>query len=839
MTDFYRKSIAETAKILKTDQKSGLTRAEAKKRLEEGGANVLRIQTTPLWRRLLEPFLDPFMIILFVAFILAIIQGSAPEAIMISIDIVVDAAIYYYQQFSTERILRSLQAETTMRVKVMRGGDIIEVDATDLVRGDIVYLSEGERIPADGRIIESFSALANESMLTGESASIDKNSAALSADRPLYERANMVYAGSYLISGNLRFIVTETGNSTEYGHIASLATESSIASPIQQKISRLVIWISGIIVILAGIILGIQLLNGFTFASAAEFTLALIVSAVPEDLPIATAIILAIGAKKLASRKALVRELRAIESIGVVSTVCTDKTGTLTENRLSVATTWTPRPINFGDRLIRTALPTDISADPMDTSLWSYAHAERLEDIPRPDFSYPFDQSIRMSGNLVKDTIYIKGAPETVLSHCDISDRAREIATLKITELSNFGYRVLAIAEVKPTSIPKSLNELNPDDHFKFIGLVAVADTIRRESRAAVYDLLHSGVAVKMITGDHAGTALTIGKKLGLAHSTDDVLDCTHLDQMDEAILRDRVAHCTVFARVSASDKYRILGLIRSSSGVVAMTGDGINDIPALRSADVGIAMGDSPSIVQDAANIVLVDNNFKTIADAIYHGRIVLSNIRRMLIYLLASNASEVMIGLFGLVFGHAQILLPIQILWVNLVTDNLMVIPLGLEPTEKTVKNLPPEDKNSPILSPLLVSRLVVTALSTTIVVCSVYFFCHYFIDEIYANTLAFTSLVVTQWSGALAIRGLYESTFSRIRVKNRLFIFAFVAAILLQLLANFGPFMDFTSTIHVPILPFIITIVISFIVPLLATELHKLSTRKSKYLKPHKKK
>ena len=841
MSEYYNKTVKEILDEFHVDPEKGLSSEEALRRQKKYGRNVLNIKKVPLWRKLIEPFCDLFMVILIIALILAFIQGSIFEIIIIAIDIICDAGIFYFQQFSTERVLRNLQKKTVHPVKVLRSGKEIEIDAEDLVPGDIVFLVEGEKIPADGRVILETGVLTNESMLTGESDSVIKDARAISGVKKVFEQKNMVFSGSFIITGTGKMVVVATGNETEYGHIASLASSSSDISPIQEKINKLVVKIAIAVLVSAAIVLIIQLLNGFTFFKAAEFTLALIVSAVPEDLPIATAVILAIGASKMAKKKALVKELRAIESIGVVTTVASDKTGTLTENKLSLQKFWfkkaTTHPEDFIARVI---LPTSESGDPMDNCLARYLVSKKVESL-EPAHSYAFDQTIRMSGNLFEDKngklkIYLKGAPETIIHHSKLTEKERKEVLMRLEEFTDFGYKVLALATIAPKHAINELSRLDKDEKFEFIGFLAVSDTIRKEAKRSIQEAENIGVKIKMVTGDHAGTAFSIGKQLGLAKKPEEVLDCSKLGQLDDKTLAERVKRSTVFARVTPEDKFRILEIIKNSE-VVAMTGDGVNDVPALTNAHIGIAMGDGPSIVGDAGDIVLVDNNFKNIVDAIKEGRVILTNIRRMLIYLLATNAGEVLTMMGALIFGQGQLLLPIQILWVNLVTDSLLVLPIGLEPAEKRVLSEKPEDKNAPILSKVLVHRIIIIAFSMASITLFVYFLASHFLTHEQANTLAFISLVVMQWSNAFTTRGIFESCIKRLKVKNRLFILALVLAIFLQILAVFGPLQNFVSVVSVPIIPIIFTVVISFLFPIYTVELHKLIYQRKRRKKTQK--
>lgn len=777
------------------------------------------------------------MIILVVALVLSILQQSWTEVIVIALDMVLDVSVFYIQRFSTERVLNALKEKTVQKITVVRDGDEVEVDASELVPGDVVILHEGDRIPADGRIISESGLLTNESMLTGESEAIAKDAKAISGKKKVYEQRNMVFSGSFVITGSSKFVVTATGNQTEYGRIASLATSTTLSSPIQEKINKLVVKIAAVILAVAAIILVVQLIDGISFYSAIEFTLAMIVSAVPEDLPIVTAIILAIGAVRLAKKQALIKELRAIQSIGIVTTIASDKTGTLTENKLSVKDCWSPeakKTLRNNEDFLRTiastAIPLDAATDPLDLAIWNHIKNEApyLADL-KPLKTYAFDQDLKTSGNLFEDRrgslrLVIKGAPETIFAKCiKMTKSEKEAAETRLAQFSDRGYKVIALASAKITHEINELSRLTKSDIFKFEGLIAIADSVRPGVIDAIEASATAGVKVKMVTGDHAQTAFAIGRELGLCTEFSEVLDCSKLGDLPDSDLEERVQNVSIFARVTPEDKFRILNAIKKSE-VVAMTGDGVNDVPALTNAHVGIAMGNSPSIVQDAGDIVLLDNNFKSIVSAMKEGRVILANIRRMLIYLLATNAGEVLATLGALFISGSQLLLPIQILWINMVTDSLMVIPIGLEPPEAKFMSQKPEAKDAPILSKILVSRMIIIAVTMAAVGLGTYYLAlaHFSHDE--ANTLAFTAIVVVQWSNAFCVRGTYESAFRRLKVKNTLFILALLLAITLQALVLFGPLSIFAKTVPVDLLALALTILAAFAVPILVTELHK---------------
>lgn len=838
MPNFYNQTIKEILQEFKVNPGKGLSDEEVANRRAEHGSNSLKVAETPLWKKLLAPFMDIFMVILVVALVLSAIQGNWLEAITIAVIIALDAIIYYVQRFSTERILKTLKRSTVQDIAVRRNGTEQTCDASELVPGDIVILREGDRIPADGRILKESGLLTNESMLTGEAEAIAKDAKAISGPKKVYEQRNMVFSGSFVITGSGEFLVTETGNNTEYGRIASLASSLGEDSPIEKKMNKLVAQIAVIVVILAVVILALQLIDGISLLSALEFTLAMIVSAVPEGLPIAISIILALCAKRMAEKNALIKELHAIESIGIVTTIASDKTGTLTENRLKLREVWgaacsAKELQNFLARatvLENSAISQKTTIDPLDTAILHFLDEKKYSITKlEPQKTYAFDQSIKMSGNLYKDQtgqliLYIKGEPETVLNHSDLTPEAEQKASEQLASFANKGYKVIALAT---SSIAHEINELtrlSKGVKFTFCGFIAVADAIRKEAPAAIKQVARMGVKTKMITGDHAGTAYAIGRELGLAKDASEVLDCSKLGNISDSDLVNQVKTTTIFARVTPEDKYRILSAIKETE-ICAMTGDGVNDVPALVGAHVGIAMGDSPSIVQDAGDIVLIDNNFKNITEAIRESRTVLANIRRMLFYLLATNAGEVFTMLGALLLSGTQLLTPIQILWINLVTDSLMVIPVGLEPDEQKILQQKPEHKDASILPAHLLMRMLLTAIIMAVSTLATYYLALQILgNPDQANTLAFTALVVMQWASAFSARGIYESALQRLRIPHKSFFAAIFAAFVLQILALFSPMMDIVNVVPAPPLAILITSLAAFFIPLAVFEAYK---------------
>lgn len=840
---YYNKSIAATIKELDTSE-NGLSDVEAVERLKIHGHNTIKITGEPLWRKIVEPFANVFMLVLFVAAIISVYHHEILDAIIIILIIMISATIYYVQRFSTERILRSLSEHHAQNVEVLRDGEPIRIDAQYLVPGDVIILSEGEKIPADARLMISDSVRVDESMLTGESEPINKQIEALHGEKETYECSNLLFQGSFITAGTAHAIVTHTANETQFGQLAALATRPADNSPVQKKIDKLITQIVAVVGAMAVVAFGLSMLRGMEVTESIKFVLALSVSAVPESLPIAISVVLVLGMRRMAARKALVRSMRAIESVGVITTIATDKTGTLTQNKLTVGTVWKAPGIrhDLDEYVLRSAIGNGSGKahDPLDTAFLDYAAKQKKSNGKHePAVVLPFDQSVSMSGNIWGDgqdaTLDIKGAPEHVLQRSDLTAGEHEKALHQLHELTGQGYRVIALATTKLKQPIKRFEELPAKLRFDFIGFVAVSDVLRPEAKKAISAALSAGVTVRMVTGDHAETAYHIAKELGMVSTRDQVFDARHMSVMTDDELDSKIRDVRVFARVIPEHKYRILELLKRHN-ITAMTGDGVNDVPALSNAQVGVAMGSGSHIAKDAGDIILLDDNFKSIIDAMREGRIIISNIRRMLYYLLATSSGEALTMIGSLVIGLPLPLFPVQILWVNLVTDSAMVIPLGLEPGDKHVMKLKPKRPNSPILSKFIVTRMVMVAFSmaaTVLTMYSLYLDTH---GEAYARTVAFHALVVMQWSNALNARSDHQSLFTRLKVWSAPFYIGLTIAFSLQMVAMFGPLQDALHVTPIGAGDLWLVSILSFVIPIVLVEIHKLVGRQL-HKRPHK--
>jgi Ca2+-transporting ATPase len=544
----------------------------------------------------------------------------------------------------------------------------------------------------------------------------------------------------------------------------------------------------------------------------------------------------------MAAKKALIRNMRAIETVGVITTIATDKTGTLTKNKLTVQEVWQP-PFVHTNIAHHVALSINNgsakSHDPLDIAMLEFVEHERAASPKtKPIASLPFDQAVAMSGNVWHKgegfELYLKGAPEHVLARSSLTSGEEEAAIQALHQLTGQGYRVIALAETYLKSDVTSFSDMPKNHPLTFVGFIAVADVLRPEAKRAIAAAQSAGVTVRMITGDHLETAFHIGKQLGMVTSRDQVFDSRKMNVMSDAELETLIEDVRIFSRVIPEHKYRILSLLKKNN-ITAMTGDGVNDVPALTNAHVGVAMGSGAQIAKDAGDIILLDNDFKSIIDAMRDGRIIFANIRRMLIYLLSTNAGEVMTAIGALLIGFPIPLVPVQILWVNLVTDTALVIPIGLEPGEKTVMTHRPKRPDAPILSKYMIGRMALMAVTMAVLTLVIYVMFSNWYGTDYGRTIAFSSLVVMQWANALNARSDYQSLLGRLKVVNKPFVVGLLIAISMQLLALFGPLQGVLHIHPVALGDLFITALIAFIVPIVVVEVHKFIGRRF-YVSPN---
>jgi P-type Ca2+ transporter type 2C len=826
----------ELVQILETSE-HGLQKQESAKRLAEYGRNELTFDVDSLWKKIIEPFKTIFVAVLAVAAVISVFKGEILGSYIITAVLIVNALIFYVQQYMTARVLRALKRTAEQAVTVIRGGAHVEIPIQELVPGDVLLLSEGQQVPADVRVLHDDNVQVDESALTGESLPLEKHASVLPDETPLYGRHNMMYRGTYIVSGAATVLVVETGMQTEFGAIAHLAAGREVKSPVQQKIDNTVAILIKATAVISFTVLILSLLRGIDFSYAMIFAMTVAVSMVPEGLPIALTVTIVFGMRRMAKKKALVRSFRAIEDIGLITTIATDKTGTLTKNKLSVVDVWQYDSAHPALPVLAHAIGDHANAiDPLDQAFAQYVRDKKHKNHGLLITTYPFEQSIRMSGaawatkkGTEKLLISVKGAPEHILRMSKLTKAAHHEAESKLHLFASEGYRVIAVATLEVAKAPEKLEDVL-SQKLTFVGFIACADELRPEAKGAIKAAHKAGITVRLITGDHYETAFNIARTLDIAESRSQVIAGHDLPEDDDK-LAEIVQTKTVFARVLPDDKFRILKALQVTE-IAAMTGDGVNDVPALSSAHVGVAMGSGSDIAKDASDMVLLDNNFATVVRGVEEGRVVYNNIRRMLFYLLSANLGAVSMLVMALLVGLPLPLTAVMVLWMNLVTDTALVIPLGLEHPEGDEMQHKPRKPKEPLLTRMYVVRILLVAvvMSTSTLIAYNYFLGTQSLA--YAQTVAFMVLISLHWANALNARSGRQSIFRRARVINESMVIGLTVAIFAQSLVMFGPLGSLFNIQPVAIVHLAVPMLCAIFTLIVVIEAHKWIVR---YRKP----
>jgi calcium-translocating P-type ATPase len=772
----------------------GLTAPEAARRLAEHGPNRLpEVRARGPVVRFLRQFHNVLIYVLIgAAVVTGALQHWVDTGVILAV-VLANAIIGFIQEGKAEAAMAAIRGMLAPKAAVLRDGHRVSVDGADLVPGDIVLLEAGDKVPADLRVIEARGLAAQEAILTGESVPVEKGQTPVAADAALGDRRSMLWSGTLVTQGTARGLVVATGAGTEIGRIGGLlAGVEQLTTPLVAQIDHFARWLSFLILLVAGLLLVWGYYVGhMPFADLFMAVVGVAVAAIPEGLPAVMTITLAIGVQAMARRNAIVRRLPAIEAIGSVSVICTDKTGTLTRNEMVVAAAETAEDVFAVDgegyapegaitpagdltRLARAAaLCNDaaltckdgvwtVEGDPMEGALLAFAGKVGGDHAARRLDAIPFDSRHRFMAVLTDGPLgrvtHVKGAPERVLRMCsgiDLKhwhDRAEALARR--------GLRVLALAE--RVEAQDRIDAATLEGGLTFLGLVGLIDPPRPEAIAAVAECRAAGIRVKMITGDHAGTAAAIAAQIGLANPHR-VLTGADLDKLDDAQLALEVTDVDIFARTSPEHKLRLVTALQAHGLSVAMTGDGVNDAPALKRADAGIAMGLKGSeAAKEAADLVLADDNFASIAAAVREGRTVYDNLKKVISWTLPTNAGEAMVVVLALLAGMALPVTAVQILWINLITAITLGLALAFEPTETGTMARPPRARNAPILSGGLVWHVVLVA---TLFLAAVFGIFTYAIDKGYplalAQTMAMNTLVVLEIFHLFFIRNIHSTS------------------------------------------------------------------------------
>jgi calcium-translocating P-type ATPase len=791
----------------------GLTAIEAAQRLAEHGPNRLPETRAKgsLWRLLAQFHNVLIYVLLTAAVVTAALQHWVDTGVILAV-VLANAIIGFIQEGKAEAAMAAIRSMLAPHAAVLRDKLRTSIDGAELVPGDIVLLEAGDKVPADLRIIEARGLTAQEAILTGESVPVEKTAGPVAVDAPLGDRRSMLWSGTLVTQGTARAIVVATGPATEIGRIGGLLADvEQLTTPLVAQMDYFARWLSFLILLISGLLLVYGYFVGHQdFSALFMIVVGLAVAAIPEGLPAVMTITLAIGVQAMARRNAIVRRLPAIETIGSVSVICTDKTGTLTRNEMVVAAVETAAgqfnvagegyapvgaitpPGDLTSLARAAALCNDaaiicrndvwvVEGDPMEGALLTFA-GKATSDIEATRIdAIPFDSRHRFMAVLtetpVQRIIYVKGAPERVLGMCSGLDQEEWQA--RADTMARQGLRVLALAERAVTEDRIDAESL--EDGLDFLGLVGLIDPPRPEAIAAIAECRTAGIRVKMITGDHAGTAAAIAAQIGL-EAPDRVLTGADLDRLDDAQLAVEVLSVDVFARTSPEHKLRLVSALQARGLSVAMTGDGVNDAPALKRADAGIAMGLKGSeAAKEAADLVLADDNFASIAAAVREGRTVYDNLKKVISWTLPTNAGEAMVVLLALLAGLALPVTAVQILWVNLITATTLGIALAFEPTEYGTMSRPPRMRNAPILSGELVWHIVLVA---TLFLAAVFGIFTYAIDKGYplplAQTMAMNMLVVLEIFHLFFIRNIHGTSLTWHAVRGTRVVWTVVAGV-----------------------------------------------------------
>lgn len=808
---------------LKTDRKQGLSDRETAARIRKHGPN--RLDEPPgksLASRLAEQFKDPMILVLLAAAVLSVLSSGGRDFLdagIILLIVVVNAAISIAQETGAEKALSALQQLSAPQATVLREGAFRKVETALLVPGDIIRLEAGDFVPADARILESASLMADESALTGESVPVEKSPCLLKGDTPVGDRRNMALSSTVITGGRGLAVVTGTGMDTEVGKIASLLLrQEDSGTPLQEKMAEISKALSGLCLAVCAIMFGVGLLQGRDLLYMLLVAVSLAVAAIPEGLPAIVTIVLSMGVSRMAKHNAIIRRLSAVETLGCASVICSDKTGTLTQNRMTVEHLWTASKKARPFALMVGCLCNDAEArpdgtltgDPTETALLAAAHAEQVEksaleqQYPRIG-ELPFDSNRKRMTTLHSDPkggvlVLVKGGPDVLLQRCTsvlsqqtlpMDDSWRQRISAENDRMAGRALRVLGLAYKRLPSMPQHLDSQTLESGLTFVALAGMIDPPRPEAKAAVAACHRAGIRTVMITGDHSVTALAIARELGIAGAQDTALTGTELDFLPEELLKESVQKCNVYARVSPENKLRLVKALQSDGSVVAMTGDGVNDAPALKAADIGCAMGKSGTdVAKGAADMVLTDDNFATIVAAVEQGRGIYDNIRKSIHYLLSCNIGEIFTIFVATVLNfHQMPLIPVQLLWLNLVTDSLPALALGVERVEPGAMERPPRRAEEKLFAGSFARSLLWQGALVGFVTLAAYFLGEYVLSdpgEVYqaANTMAFSTLVLSQLFHAFDVRSETRSIFEIGVFSNPSMNRAFLVGLALQL-------------------------------------------------------
>lgn len=810
---YYLESSSEVFGEVKSTE-NGLTSEQARRRSAETGKNKLAEgKKTPLILRFLSQFADPMIIILIAAAVISaitsVLQKEFPsDVIIIMFVVIVNAILGVYQESKAEKAIEALQKMAAATTKVLRDGKVCEIPSEDLTVGDVVLLEAGDAVPADGRIFESASLKIEESALTGESVPVNKFIKAIGLegqkDVPLGDRKNMMYMGSTVVYGRGKAVITSIGMDTEMGKIAgALSSAKDEQTPLQKKLGQLSKILSFIVLgicvfmfafdIVRALVTGTEMNLDFLLGSF-MLAVSLAVAAIPEGLAAVVTVVLSIGVTNMSKKNAIIRKLTAVETLGCAQIICSDKTGTLTQNKMTVVEHYCDNEKMLAEGM---ALCTDVNLDddgnlvgePTEMALVAYSMSlgmnknELLKSAPRVGEA-PFDSNRKMMSTIHKtaDGIlqFTKGAPDEILKHCTkifkngevspLTDADREAVLKKNKEFADRALRVLACGYKQLSCVPEDQSPDNIENELVFCGLVGMIDPVRPEVKAAIEECRGAGIRPIMITGDHKDTAVAIALELGIIKDKSEAITGAELDDITDEDFKEKVTQYSVYARVQPEHKVRIVNAWKSRGMITAMTGDGVNDAPSIKSADIGVGMGiTGTDVTKNVADMVLADDNFATIVSAVEEGRRIYDNIRKSIQFLLSSNLSEVMAIFTANLLGFT-ILKPVHLLWINLVTDCFPALALSMEKGEKDLMKRPPRKSSDGIFAGGVGFDVVYQGLFVTLLTLAAYFIGHFMeagrweiTESADGMTMAFLTMSMCEIFHSFNMRSQHGSTVS----------------------------------------------------------------------------
>lgn len=829
----YSKNEEEIFKTLNSNI-DGLDSKETEKRLNDYGQNIiLNKKKTPWILRFLKQFNDTMIIILLVVALLLYFYGyfyshEYTDTIVILFVVFINAIVGFIQEEKAALILRDLKKYETSTCKVKRNDKIIVINTKELVPGDIIYLESGETVPADIRILSCESLKVDESALTGESVPVQKSANVLKENLILQEQKNMLFLGTSITNGKCTGIVISTGKNTEIGKIAlSLNEIDRIETPLQLKIKELSKKITFIVFIILIFIFILALINKYTILEIIMLCSSLAVAAIPEGLPTVITITLSVGISNLAKKKTVVKQMQAVETLGAIDIICSDKTGTITQNKMTVKEEYIidENMLNYICALCNDGLIYEDKyvGDPTETCLYDYLYNKKIDSLKLRKkceriLDIPFDSDRKMftTLNKIDNDVYIlcKGSMDSLIEKVNLSKTEKQEVLDKVKSFSKNALRTLGFAYKKLDYIPKDIKELEKgESNLSFAGILGMIDPPRESVKKSVILCKNTGIRPIMITGDSIDTATAIAKDVGIISNDDEAILGSELDKYNDKELKNIVKQYSVYARVNPYHKERIVFALQNSGKIVAMTGDGVNDAPAIKDAHVGVGMGiTGTDVTKSASDIVLMDDSFSTIVVAVEEGRRIYNNIRNNIVFSLSSNFAEIFTIIIGL-FSKTTILLPIYILFIDLVTDSIPSICLSFEKSENGIMDKKPRGINKPLFTPFIKSCIASSAIIETIFVVLTYFISLKVYGQETAMSLALLSMVVQEIVYSISCRNLKQSVVKQGLFSNKAMNYGLLLILLIELIVFVTPVRKLISITSIDISLILVVFLINF--------------------------